>query len=102
MIHRGSFGATVRIRFELPVAVTAVTASVCGDFNAWSPTANPLTRLEDGRFVGSVDLPSGRCWRFRYLLDGVRWENDWAADDYVPNIHGGEDSVVDLCHETPS
>ena len=38
----------------------------------------------------------GRRYRFRYLLDGRRWENDWEADDYVDNDHGGQDSVVDL------
>jgi hypothetical protein len=36
----------------------------------------------------------GRAYRFRYLLDGVRWENDWHADDYVLNVHGSHDSVV--------
>jgi hypothetical protein len=28
------------------------------------------------------------------LLDGERWENDWAADGYAPNNFGTEDSVV--------
>ena len=32
----------------------------------------------------------------RYLLDGQRWDNDWAADAYVRNDFGGDDSVVDL------
>ena len=32
---------------------------------------------------------------FRYVLDGELWENDWAADDYLPNSHGADDSVVD-------
>ena len=47
-------------------------------------------------FQATLELPAGRRWRFRYLLDGQRWENDWAADDYLPNVHGGDDSVVDL------
>ena len=38
----------------------------------------------------------GRRYRFRYLLDGERWENDWEADDYADNDYGGQDSVVDL------
>ena len=41
-------------------------------------------------------LPPGRAYRFRYLLDGHRWENDWDADAYVPNGFGSDDSVVDL------
>jgi len=37
-----------------------------------------------------------RMGPFRYLVDGERWENDWAADAYVPNPFGGEDSVVEV------
>ena len=31
-----------------------------------------------------------------HLLDGDRWDNDWAADAYVRNDFAGDDSVVDL------
>jgi hypothetical protein len=41
-----------------------------------------------------LDLQSGKEYRFRYLLDGTLWENDWDADSYVPNGFDGEDSVV--------
>ncbi len=44
----------------------------------------------------TVGLDAGRAYRFRYLLDGQRWDNDWAADAYEPNDFGGDDSVVDL------
>jgi Carbohydrate-binding module 48 (Isoamylase N-terminal domain) len=87
---------TVVVGFELPAAVAAGSVTVCGDFNDWSPQSHPLTRVEGGSFHTDVALPAGRRWRFRYLLDGERWENDWAADDYVPNGHGQDDSVVDL------
>ena len=33
-------------------------------------------------------------YRFRYYLGDGEWENDWSADDYVDNDHGGADSVV--------
>jgi hypothetical protein len=55
-----------------------------------------MERLDDGSFVLTRALPVGGHWRFRYLLDGNRWENDWAADDYPPNEFGEYDSVVDL------
>jgi hypothetical protein len=64
--------------------------------NDWSPTSHQLTRTDNGSFQAALELPAGRRWRFRYLLDGQRWENDWAADDYLPNGHGGDDSVADL------
>jgi CHAD domain-containing protein len=50
----------------------------------------------EGGFVRTVQLEAGRVYRFRYLLDGHRWENDWAADRYVPNVYGSDDSIVDL------
>jgi hypothetical protein len=54
-----------------------------------------MTRQGDD-FVLTITIPTGRTYRFRYLLDDERWENDWAADAYVPNEHGGDDSQLDL------
>ena len=55
-----------------------------------------MTRRKDGSFRPTLELEPGRSYRFRYLLDGGGWENDWAADGYVPNEFGGDDSVVEL------
>ena len=95
MIKTPVRGDAVLVTFELPAAVGAAAVSVCGEFNDWSPTAHPLARTEAG-FRTSAELAGGRRYRFRYLLDGTRWENDWAADEYVGNEFGGSDSVVDL------
>jgi len=96
MIKTRLTDGSVLVTFELPAAAAAAAVSVCGDFNDWSPTTHRLTRTDGGSFQATLELPAGRRWRFRYLLDGQRWENDWAADDYLPNVHGGDDSVVDL------
>jgi Carbohydrate-binding module 48 (Isoamylase N-terminal domain) len=85
----------VMITFRLPRAADAECISVVGDFNGWSTVANPMTRGEDG-FVARMSLPVGRAYRFRYLLDGRSWQNDWAADAYVGNEFGGDDSIIDL------
>jgi 1,4-alpha-glucan branching enzyme len=102
MIKRAPGGAGIRVTFELPAEAGAERVTLCGDFNDWSPTATPLSRSDDGTFRTTLDLPAGRRWHFRYLLDGHRWENDWAADDYAPNIYGGQDSVVDLTDTSPA
>lgn len=102
MVKSAVDGDVALVSFELPSVVAATSVSVCGEFNDWSPDAQPLARLEDGRFRAVVPLAGGRRWRFRYLLDGQRWENDWAADDYVPNGYGSHDSVVDLTGVLPS
>ena len=69
---------------------------MCGEWNGWSADAGVMQRDAGGGFSVTVGLDAGRAYRFRYLLDGQRWDNDWAADAYVRNDFGGEDSVVDL------
>ena len=86
---------TVTITFRVPSVANAERINVVGEFNRWSKVANPMERNDDG-FVARISLPVGRTYRFRYLLDGQRWENDWAADGYTANEFGGDDSVIDL------
>ena len=87
-------GRYCRVTFKLAAEVNAEKAALCGDFNEWSQEANPMKRLKDGSFSTTVSLPADQSYRFRYLLDGERWENDWEADGYLPNAHGTEDSQV--------
>ena len=87
-------GTICRVTFKLPAEVEAETAVLCGDFNEWDTEADPMKQLKDGSFSVTVSLDADNTYRFRYLLDGERWENDWDADDYWPNEHGTEDSVV--------
>jgi 1,4-alpha-glucan branching enzyme len=89
----GKNGA-VRVTFSLPRSVSADSVHVCGDFNGWSTDSHPLKKYKDGHFAATVDLDPGHQYRYRYLIDGARWENDWEADEYVANEYGGEDSVV--------
>jgi hypothetical protein len=87
---------SVKVTFRLPheAAPDAARVSLVGDFNAWQADATPMKRLRDGSFTAVVELQRSREYRFRYLIEGTRWENDWHADSYVKNAFGGEDSVV--------
>jgi 1,4-alpha-glucan branching enzyme len=87
-------GTTCRVTFDLPGDVDAGSASLCGEFNDWDPSSHPMIQRKDGRFSTTVSLQVGQAYRFRYLLDGERWENDWAADGYALNAFGVEDSLV--------
>ena len=69
---------------------------MCGKWNDWAAGADVMHRDADGGFSVTVGLEARRAYRFRYLLDGQRWDNDWAADAYQPIDFGGDDSVVDL------
>jgi 1,4-alpha-glucan branching enzyme len=92
---RGAKGKA-RVTFTVDPRTDARTAVVCGEWNDWSADADVMRRDAEGAFSLTVDLDAGRAYRFRYLLDGQRWDNDWAADAYVRNDFGGDDSVVDL------
>jgi hypothetical protein len=86
---------SIPVTFHLPAEVCAQHAVVCGEWNDWSHDRDIMERDDDG-FSLTIELARGRAYRFRYLLDGNRWENCWSADMYVPNSYGSEDSVVDL------
>ncbi|MBM3143897.1 MAG: glycoside hydrolase [Chloroflexi bacterium] len=87
-------GDTCRVTFELPAEVNAKSVSLVGEFNDWDKEAHPLTRRKDGRFSATVNLKAGANYRFRFWVDGSRWENAWDADQYVPNQFGSDDSIV--------
>jgi hypothetical protein len=86
---------TVPVTFSLPSEVGADDVALCGDFNGWDTGPIPLIRDDsDGAWQVTVPLAPGSSYRFRYLLDGERWENAWDADRYEPNPYGSDNSVV--------
>ena len=96
MIKSRAAKGKASVTFTVDPRAGARTAAVCGEWNGWSAGADVMRRDAEGGFSVTVGLDAGRAYRFRYLLDGQRWDNDWAADAYVRNDFGGEDSVVDL------
>ncbi len=89
-------GSQCRVIFRLPkeAAPDALQVTLAGDFNDWDESGTRLIKLKNGDFSVSMDLDSGREYKFKYLIDGSRWENDWFADKYVSNSFGADDSVV--------
>jgi len=85
-----------KITFRLlrETAKNSQTVTIVGDFNNWEISKSPMTRLQNGDFVITLDLDCGRSYRFRYLMDSHHWENDLYADRFVKNDHGSKDSVV--------
>jgi len=86
-----------KVTFRLPAAAVSEADAVhlVGDFNDWNPRATPMDRLKNGDRKVTLDLERGREYQFRYLIDGVVWENDWEADRYAPSgISSADNSVV--------
>jgi CheY-like chemotaxis protein len=85
-----------RITFRLPkvAAPDAKSVSIVGDFNNWDIHANSMKKQENGDYAISLDLEQGREYQFRYLIDGLKWENDRDADKYVRSVYGDSDNSV--------
>jgi 1,4-alpha-glucan branching enzyme len=87
----------MRVTFELSSTLWAERVNLVGEFNDWDTTATPMTRnRSDSNWKAAVELKAGKCYGFRYLVDGKEWLNDWHADDHVENPYGSYDSIVDL------
>lgn len=84
----------VTFRLSKEVALDAQNVTLVGDFNDWSESASPMTRFKDGSFEVTMTLEPARVYKFRYFIDGHRWENDAYADKYIANGFGWHDSAV--------
>jgi len=93
---RGTNQKTCKVVFRLPHEAVRDAQSVCvaGDFNNWNIYANPLKRRKDGSFSLTIELVRNREYQFRYLIDDMYWENDWAADKYMASTFGDCDNSV--------
>jgi hypothetical protein len=89
-------GASCKVTFVLPkeAALDAETVTIVGDFNDWNRENIVMKRLKNGDFAVTLQLKAGKEYKYRYFIDGHRWENDWNADRYDPNPFGWHDSVV--------
>ena len=84
----------VTFKLKSDAAKDAKKANVLGDFNAWNPKKGKMKKLKNGDFTLTLDLDSGQEYEFRYLVAGKIWENDDAADKYVPTGVDYEENCV--------
>ena len=84
----------VTFRLSKDAAPDAQVVTIVGDFNNWNLTESQMKKLKNGDFKATLKLHRDKEYRFRYFIDGTRWENDWCADKYVPNTFGSDDSLV--------
>lgn len=72
--------------------------ALVGEFNNWNQNdAIDLSKLKNGSFKTTVDLPVEAEYQFKYIIDNSKWINDDEADFYVNNgINDEKNSVVKL------
>jgi 1,4-alpha-glucan branching enzyme len=93
MIKRSRGDAVTKVTFALAFDECDQPVSVVGDFNGWDPFVHPMKKRSNGTRSVSIELETGRSYRFMYLTDDGSWLNDPDADT-VANDHAGVDSLL--------
>lgn len=82
-----------KVTFAIPEEWAEKEVAIAGEFNDWDTESNKLEK-KDGKWETLLRVKPDNNYRFKYLLDGSKWENDDSADEYVPNEFGTEDSLL--------
>jgi len=80
-----------KVTFELD-APFAGQVSLAGEFNDWSPDADPMEKGEDGIWRATIELDPGR-YEYKFVVDGT-WMEDPENPEMVPDPYGGSNSVI--------
>lgn len=94
MLKKRFFKTKCKVTFETLENFEATSVALVGDFNNWEKSTTPMKRLKSGIWKTTIDLDKDSTYQYRYLIDGVKWENDQFADGYVPNNVDGDNCVV--------
>lgn len=86
---------TCKVTFSLPASAATTSVAVVGDFNNWDPTKDVM-KLKGKAYSATVTLKPNTDYKFKYFIDGAKWENDDAADAFVTNEFGTEDSLLKI------
>ena len=81
-----------KVTFTVP-AEEAKEVKVVGSFNGWDTKKNPLKKLKNGSFKGTIDLESEKSYEFRYVIDG-NYVNDEQADAFAWNDFAWDENGV--------
>jgi len=72
----------------------AKKVNLVGDFNDWSPTADPMADENgDGEFTLFYPLGVG-TYAYKFLVDGKNWVSDPANPSSEPDGFNGRNSIV--------
>lgn len=72
----------------------AKKVNLVGDFNDWSPSADPMTDDNgDGEFTLFYPLGVG-TYAYKFLVDGKNWVTDPANPSSEPDGFNGRNSIV--------
>lgn len=89
MVNQNEDG-TVEFLFFRPAAQSVTLA---GDFNDWQTSEHTLSRDDEGWWRIRLTITPGE-FRFKYWIDDLWWEADFAAYGVESDKQGGWNSVL--------
>lgn len=90
---------TCKVTFKVSetIAKNSEFVSIVGEFNNWNFDNAEMSKLKNGSFEKTIELPVGDTYQFRYRTSEGYWFNDEAADNYInAPFAGTHNSVLDL------
>lgn len=83
-----------KVKFAFTVE-NAETIEILGLNSDWKNSVI-MSRKKDGIFSADVSLPKNSKHEFKYLVNTKEWINEPEADEQLPNVFGGSNSVIIL------
>lgn len=85
--------AKKRIEFRIE-APQAQNVHLCGSFNDWSQSADPMKKDSAGTWKKTKMLTEG-LYEYKFFVDG-EWTLDPECPDTIPNAFGTENNILQL------
>jgi hypothetical protein len=83
------------VTFRLDPSIWADQVTLIAQFDGLNLTAFPMrTSSADPGWHVTLELDTGQCYLFAYLIDGRQWSTDFSADGHELDALGRQWSVV--------
>ena len=74
----------------------AKKVTLCGDFNGWDHESIPFARNGDGLWHTSIPCRPAGSYRYKFLIDGLRWTEDPSHGLKDDDGLGGFNSILSI------
>jgi 1,4-alpha-glucan branching enzyme len=74
----------------------AQKVSLCGDFNGWDHESIPFVRNGDGLWHAAIPCRPDGSYRYKFLIDGLRWTEDPSHGLKEDDGLGGFNSIFSI------
>ncbi|MEK7857460.1 MAG: S8 family serine peptidase, partial [Acidobacteriota bacterium] len=74
----------------------AKKVTLCGDFNGWDHESTPFVRNGDGLWKASITCHAAGSYRYKFLIDGLRWSEDPSHGLKEDDGLGGFNSILSI------